>query len=157
LTDITVADGTQVQVQTSLLTQSAGTSQGRDAVGIATTSGVGAAIGAAAGGGAGAGIGAGAGAMAGIIGVLVNPGRAPANSPEAPLTFRMEAPATILTDRAPQAFRYVEQSDYGSEGAPRLQRRMAGPPPPYVYRPYPYPYPYYYGGPSIWIGTRIGP
>ncbi|MBI4908216.1 MAG: hypothetical protein HY820_31610 [Acidobacteria bacterium] len=155
LTDISLADGTQMQVQTSLLAQTAGTSQGRDAAGIATTTGVGAAIGAAAGGGAGAGIGAGAGALAGVIGVLTTRGRATQIYPESVLTFRMEAPVTVLTDRAPQAFRYVQQADYGSESAPRMQRRVAAPaPPPYWYNPYPY-YPYY-GGVSIWMGPRWG-
>ncbi len=75
LTDITLADGQNVPVHTQLIDYSGGTSQGRDAAAIGTTTGIGAAVGAAAGGGVGAGIGAGAGAAASTIGVLLTRGR----------------------------------------------------------------------------------
>ncbi len=62
LTDLTLVDGQQVPVQSSLVTRAGPTSQGRDAAAIGTTTAVGAGIGAVAAGGPGAAIGAGAGA-----------------------------------------------------------------------------------------------
>ena len=64
--------------------------------------------------GEGAAIGAGAGAAAGIIGVLLTRGRPTYITPEQVLTFRVENPIVISTDRAPQAFRYVGPGDYQS-------------------------------------------
>ena len=70
------------------------------------------------------------------------------------LTFRLEAPVNVSTERASAAFRYVEPGDYQQA---ELQRRPpptmhAGPPAPYYGSPYyyygPSYYPYYYG-PSI--------
>lgn len=159
LTDLTLADGQQVPIQSQLITRAGPTSTGRDATAIGTTTAVGAAAGAAGAGGFGAAVGAGAGAAAGTIGVLLTRGHATYITPESVLTFRIEAPVTVATDRAPQAFRAVQPSDYNNPAAqPRLQTRGPGypPPSPYYYGAgYPY-YPYYWGpgfyGPGVVIG-----
>jgi hypothetical protein len=98
-----------------------------------------------------------AGAAAGIIGVLLTRGKPTYISPEQVLTFRVENPIVISTDRAPQAFRYVGPGDYQ---APQARPYAPRSPAPYYgagypvygpgYGPY-YGYPYYYG-PSIGIG-----
>ena len=136
LTDVTLADGQNMPVHTQLVQYSGGTSQGRDATAIGTTTGIGAAVGAAAGGGAGAGIGAGAGAAASTIGVLLTRGRATEVYPESLLTFRTTEPITISTDRSSLAFVPVRQEDYAPDAQPRqprLARRRPG------YGGYPYP------------------
>jgi hypothetical protein len=153
LTDVTLADGQNMPVRTHLIQYSAGTSVGRDAAAIGTTTGIGAAVGAAADGGFGAGVGAAAGAAASTVGVLLTRGRATEVYPEALLTFRTEAPLTISTDRAPLAFVPVQQQDYAPEGQPRLARR-----PGYYGRypgPYPYPYPPYLYGPGYYGGVGV--
>jgi hypothetical protein len=168
LTDLTLVDGQQVPVRTELTRYEAGTSHGRDAAAIGTTTGVGAAIGAAAAGGIGAAAGAGAGAIASTIGVLSTHGKETVVLPEDRLTFRTTAPITISTARAPQAFESVRQSDYEQQ-RPGLPRRVGSPygypygpyAGPYPYGSYPYgPYPYYYGpgfyGPSIGFYGRFG-
>jgi hypothetical protein len=73
-------------------------------------------------------------------------------APEQVLTFRMEAPVTISTDRAPQAFRYVQPNEYDrpvyNQPAPPVQYAPPAPVPvytPYYAYGYPYYYPYYYG------------
>jgi len=160
VTSLTAADGQQVPVQTLLAGRDGHFNTGRDVGTVAATTGVGAVIGAAAGYGTGAAIGAGAGAMAGLAGVLLGHGAPAVIYPEALLTFRVEAPVTVATDRAPQAFRYVDSNDY--QQPPNLQTRAAAPPRPYAapypyYGPYGYPYPYYapyYYGPSV--GVVIG-
>ena len=155
LTEITVADGTQVPVHTQLMQYSGNTSQGQDAATIGATTGIGAAIGAAVDGGFGAGMGAIGGAVVSTIGVLATRGRATEVYPEAQLTFRTTEPVTVDTERAPQAFEPVRQQDY--EKQPSLQRRAAAPPPPVYYPSYPPFYgPYLYGpgyyGARIYIG-----
>jgi hypothetical protein len=158
LTDLTVADGQQVPIQSALVTRSGRTSEGRDAGAIAGTTAAGAVIGTAADWGRGAAIGAGAGAAAGIIGVLLTRGQPTIIYPEQLLTFRIDAPVTIATERAPQAFRTVEPGDYNQPSGPQLQRRQAGPPPAgygYAgpgYGPYYDPYPYYGYGPYYGFG-----
>lgn len=147
ITDITLVDGQQLRLRSQLVSYSGPTSNGRDAQAVVTTTGVGAAVGAIADGGVGAGIGAGAGAAAGLIGVLLTRGHQTVIYPETVLTFRVEAPMTISTARAPQAFHFVDPREYEREPQPRLQTRVAAPPPAY-YSPYPYyysPYPYYWG------------
>ena len=90
---------------------------------------------------------------------------------ESVLTFRVQAPTSISTDRAPQAFRYVESSDYQQ---PQVIQSQAQPPRPapapyyspyyaapygysYPYPYYAYPYPYYWGpGFGVVIGPRWG-
>jgi hypothetical protein len=162
LTELSLVDGQQLPVQTQLINWSGPTSKGRDAGGVAATTATGAAIGAAADWGRGAAIGAGAGAVAGVIGVLLTRGHETVVYPESVLTFRIEAPVTISTERAPQAFRFVEREDYDRPN--ELQRRPAQvragcgpygcPPAPYYYgAPY---YPYYYGpGFGLYYGPRF--
>jgi hypothetical protein len=161
LTDLTLVDGSQVPVKTELVSRNGSTSEGRDAVGIGAATGVGAIIGAGAAGrhevGEGAAIGAGAGAAAGIIGVLLTRGNPTFVRPEQVLTFRIDNPIVVNTDRAPQAFRYVGPYDYQQ---PQDQPRSTPPPGRYyggyygpAYYPYyyGYGYPYYYG-PTVGIG-----
>src|SRR3984893_11020142 len=74
LTEITLADGDQVQVRTKMMERHGDTSFGRDAVGIGATVGTGAAIGAAVNGGGGAGIGAAAGVLVSTIGGIMTRG-----------------------------------------------------------------------------------
>jgi hypothetical protein len=163
LTDLSLVDGDQAPLHTSLVNRNGRTSEGRDAVGVGAATGIGAIIGAGAAGrhdvGEGAAIGAGAGAAAGIIGVLLTRGKPTFITPEQVLTFRVENPIVISTDRAPQAFRYVGPGDYQSAAprpyAPRGPASYygAGYPAygPGYYPYYGYGYPYYYG-PSIGIG-----
>jgi hypothetical protein len=149
LSFLVLVDGQQLPVRTQLIQDTAGTSKGRDASAVGTTTGVGAVIGAAANGGEGAAIGAGAGAAVGLVGVLLTRGRPTILPPETSLTFQLQASLTISTARSRIAFRPVNPQDYGPS---KLERRphLAGapyPPPPYYYGgPY-YPYPYYYPGP----------
>jgi hypothetical protein len=160
LTDLTLVDGQQMPIQSQLISRAGPTSIGRDAVGIGGTTAVGAAAGAAAGGGVGAGIGAGAGAVVGVIGVLLTRGHPTVIYPESVLTFRIEAPVAISTERAPQAFRYVEPNEYDrpyDTQAPPPQLACSGygcaPPPPPSY--YGYGYGYGYGYPYYW-GSGLG-
>jgi len=156
LTDLTLADGQQVPIQSQFLNSTAGTSRGRDAGAIGGTTALGATIGAVADGGYGAGLGAAAGAAASTIGVLLTRGHATVIDQESILTFRIVAPVTFSTDRASQAFRYVEPEDYRQTytaqqpAPPALQPSYCGPygcPPPPVYGS-PYYGPYY--GPSFY-------
>jgi hypothetical protein len=154
LTEISLVDGRQMPVRSRLMEYSGGTSVGRDAAAIGTTTAVGAAIGAVADGGFGAGMGAIAGAAASTIGVLATRGRATEVYPEAPLTFRLEAPTTVSG-----AFPPVGPQDYEQRNLAQRRPVMRGAPPPsyygYGYGGYPYPsyYPYYgYGfGPSFFF------
>ena len=160
LTDLSLVDGLQVPVQTRLVNRSGRTSVGNDAGAVATTTGLGAAVGAAADWGRGAAIGAAAGAAAGVIGVLLTRGHETAIYPESVLTFRVEAPVTVSTERAPQAFRYVDRDDY--DRPEELQPRPApvrascgwGCAAQYPYG-WGYPgYPYYGSGFSVFFGPR---
>ncbi len=165
LTDLPLVDGQQLPVQTQLVQHAGGTSMGRDAAAIGGTTALGAAIGGAVEGGMGAGIGAAAGAMASTIGVLLTRGRPTVIYPESVLTFRVLAPVSFSTERAPQAFRFVRPGDY--EQPAEMQARQAAPPPacygcappppPYYYGYGPGYYPYYWGpsfafmwGPRYW-------
>jgi hypothetical protein len=164
LTDLTLVDGQQLPIQSQMVTRQGPTSEGRDAGAIAGTTALGAAAGAAADWGRGAAIGAGAGAAAGIIGVLLTRGAPTVLYPESVLTFRIEAPVTVATDRAPQAFRYVEPGDYdranqqaAQQGPPRMRAPGGPPPPPYgypYYGPYYGGYPYYWGNFGVFWGPR---
>jgi hypothetical protein len=164
LTQLTAVDGSQYPIQTQLIGRKARSTEGRDAAAIAGTTGLGAAIGAAADWGRGAAIGAGAGAAVGIVGVLLSRGAPAVVYPETLLSFQIQGPVNVNTERAPQAFRYVDPNEYRLQ--PALQagppRPVPGPAPyPYAgyYGPaYPYPYaygPYPYWGPSF--GVVIGP
>jgi hypothetical protein len=153
LTDLTLADGQPVPLQTQLFSKNGPTSVGRDVGAVGATTATGAAIGAAADWGRGAAIGAGAGALAGIVGVLVTRGRPTYLYPEQILTFRVEAPVTVSTEAATQAFRWVGPGDYER---PYDMQNRTGPPNGAYYSnnyayPYAYPYPYYgYGYPYYW-------
>jgi hypothetical protein len=168
LTDLTLTDGQQLPIHSSLISRAGPTSVGQDAGTIAGTTALGAAIGAAAGWGKGAAIGAGSGAALGIIGVLVTRGHPSVLYPEQILTFRIEAPMTISTEHAPQAFHYVQpgeydQPTYGQQPPPQYGYSGGAPyppaPAPYYYG-YPYPaygsgYPYYWGPSfSLFFGGR---
>src|ERR1017187_9593237 len=135
LSGLTLADGTQANVQSQLVTRNGETSVGRDVGAVATTTAVGAGIGAAADWGRGAAIGAGAGATAGIIGVLLTRGHPTVVYPETVLTFPADTPVNVDLTRAPQAFRYVGPDEYD----PPMQTTVARRPPPRSwYSPYPY-------------------
>jgi hypothetical protein len=155
LTGLTLVDGQQLPIQSQMINRNGQTSVGRDVGAVAGTTALGAAIGAGADLGRGAAIGAGAGAAAGLLGVLLTRGRPTIVYPESVLTFRVSTAATVATDRAPQAFRYVENGDYNRGGySANVAPRPVGPaPPPYYYGQGYYPYPYY-GGPgfSLYFG-----
>jgi hypothetical protein len=185
LSDLTLVDGQQLPVNTQLV-QNTGrpTSNGRDAATIGATTIIGAAIGAAAGGGTGAAIGAGVGATAGATGVVLGSHGSPAViAPEALLTFRLEAPLEVSTERSELAFRPVTQGDYdrpdrdqdaygrrnvrGGPGGGPGYPVAAYPSSPYYYDYYGYPYgwgyypPVYLGiyggfGPRFYYGPRGG-
>jgi hypothetical protein len=146
LTSVTLADGTQLPLRSQLVNRQGTTTPTGQQVGtVAATTGIGAVIGGAAGYGTGAAVGAGVGAVAGIAGVLLTRNHPTVVYPETALTFAVEAPVTISTARAPQAFRYVGAEDY-TQAPPlngELRRRPA--PGPYGYYTAPAPYPYYYG------------
>jgi hypothetical protein len=150
LSDLPLVDGRQLPVQSQLVQTSAGTSKGRDAVAVASTTGMGAAIGGAVDGGTGAGIGAAAGAAAGVAGVLLTPGKPTVMPPETLLTFRLQEPITISTERSSVAYQPVNQQDYASAAQPLQQRPVAPAYPAGPVYSYPSPYPYvawpYWGG-----------
>ena len=129
LTELTLADGQQVPVETELVTRHAMTSVGRDAGTVATATVVGAVVGAGADRGRGAAIGAGVGAAAGIVGVLLTRGNATAVYPESVLTFRLERPVDIDTSRGAQAFRYADSRDYERQPGPASYDDGFPPPP----------------------------
>ena len=154
ITGITLADGNQANVQSTVVNRNGRSDVGSDVAAVATTTGVGAAIGAAADWGRGAAIGAGAGAAAGLIGVLLTRGHATVVYPETVLTFRLDSAVVVNTTRAPYAYRYVGPDDYNH---PVEARVMQPRPAPRYAEPYPYPYyyPYYYGYPGYW-GPSFG-
>lgn len=171
LTDLTLADGSNVPIQSQMINRNGPTSVGRDAAAIGGTTALGAAIGAGVDWGRGAAIGAGAGAAAGILGVLLTRGQPTVVYPESTLTFRIDSPVDVATDHAPQAFRFADQQDYGTGyGAPGARRPPSvyggapygAAPSPYGYAPAPAPYPYpyygygypYYPGFSVFVGPR---
>jgi hypothetical protein len=172
LTDLTLVDGQQVPIETELTNLTGPTSKARDAGAIAGTTVFGAAVGGAAALGPGAAIGAGAGLIAGTVGVLVTRGHPTVIYPESVLTFRLSEPITISTDRAPQAFLYVNTTNQYNRASNTQGPPPAGPgwncqgygwpapaaatPPPNYYYPYSYPYPYYWG-PSFtfWYGPGL--
>ncbi len=154
LTTLSLVDGQQIPIQCQLVSRKGPTSVGQDAGTIAATTGLGAAIGAAADWGRGAAIGAGAGAAAGIIGVLVTRGHPSVIYPEQILTFRLDAPVTVSTTNAPQAFRYIQPNEYNqpyySAGPQGPGPSLYSTPAP-AYDPYYYAYGYpYYGYPYYW-------
>lgn len=155
LTDLTVADGQQVRIRSQFTNYVSPKSRGRDAGAVVTTTALGAAIGGAAEGGAGAGIGAAAGAAAGLIGVLLTRGHATVIEEESVLTFRLEAPVTISTARAPRAFRLVDPKEFERELTPRYQTRTVVVQPPYWGSYWGGWWPGYYSYPGYW-GSGLG-
>lgn len=163
LIELSIVDGQRIPVRTELMLYAGGTSVGRDATAIATTTGLGAAIGASAAGGFGAGMGAIAGAGASAIGVLTTRGRATEIYPETAITFRLTAPVEISTERSQQAFHAVRQEDF--ETRQLQQRTVHVSAPPSYYGAgygsgygYGYGYPYFYSpyrsfGPSFYFST----
>lgn len=147
LTRLTLVNGQQLPIQTQLAQASGGTTKGRDAGAIGTTTGVGAMVGAIAGEGEGAAIGAGIGAAVGVAGVLLTRGRPTVIPPEALLTFRLETSADISTAQAQAAFRPVTQRDYPQDALQRRPGRAYPPRPPYGYPVYG---PGYYVGPGYY-------
>jgi len=148
ISELTLVDGQIVPVNTQLARGSAAPRSGppgRSASTIITTTALGAIIGGAAGGREGLAIGAGLGATAGGAVVLSTRGNPTVINSEEPLTFRLEAPLEVSTERGQVAFQPVSQADY-SQGQdqdayaqPRLKRgAYAGP-------AYYAPYPYWYG------------
>lgn len=155
LTELELVDGQQVPIQSQLISRKGPTSVGRDAAAIGGTTALGAAVGAAADWGSGAAIGAGAGAVVGVLGVLLTRGHATVIYPESVLTFRIESPVAISTERAPQAFRYVDPNEYDApyyseQPPPRPAYACAG------YGCAPPPYYYGWGGYSPYWGPGIG-
>lgn len=160
LSELTLVDGQVLPVRTQLLQSSAGTSNGRNAAAVATTTGVGAVIGGATEGGEGAAIGAVIGAAAGVVGVMSTRGKPTIIPPETMLTFRLEEPLSISTEESQIAFQPVRPSDYrGDQDAyanPRQQHVRTGPPYP---RPYYYDYyadPWYAYGYGFYPGLYFG-
>lgn len=160
--ELTLVDGQQLPVQTQLFQASNGPDRGRQVATVGSTTGLGAFIGALAGGGTGAAIGAGIGATAGLAGVMYTKGNPTEIPPETVLSFRLQAPVTISTEKSQLAFQPVSQSDYNNNSR-NLQRRPrmrpAPPPPPPYFSPYPYaygypyPYPWY---PEPFVGFGLG-
>jgi hypothetical protein len=170
LSELTLVDGQQMPIHTELVQQQGGTSYGRDAAGIATTTGLGAAIGAGVNGGVGAGVGAAAGLVTGIVGVMFTRGHDTYVGPEQMLVFRIKEPLTIATAHSADAFMPVSAQDYrqapqgyraGGPGGPGgyYSPYAAGyAAPAYAYPAYAYGYPYgYYGwGPGFGVGFYGG-
>jgi hypothetical protein len=168
ITSITLNDGNQLPVHSSLSTRTGtSTPAGVQAGTVAATTGAGAIIGGAVGWGTGAAIGAGAGAVAGLAGVLLTRNHPTVVYPETPLTFAVDAQAVISTTRAPQAFRFVGPEDFDQQPVNAQLRPRPAPRPvygapygPYAYpAPYPYPYPYAYAPYPYWgpsVGVVVG-
>jgi len=147
LTELSLVNGRQIQIRTTLMQSGGGTSVGRDVGAVGTTTAVGATIGGIADGGFGAGMGAIAGAAAAAIGVLVTRGRPTVVYPEDVLTFRLEAPLSVSVDSTEDAFQLIRQEDYE-------QRVLYQRPPAPAQSPYPYfggYYPPYFYGPSFYL------
>jgi len=173
ITELTLVDGEQLPVSTEM--QQAAPSPAppgsaeRNVATVGTTTVVGTIAGAAIGGGQGAAIGAGLGATAGLAAVLYTRARPTTVSPETLLSFRLQSPVEISTERGQVAFQPVTQADYKDQdayaNAPRLRRPGSGPgyPPPYYYYGYCgprgwgcYPGPYWRWGAGVWVGPRFG-
>jgi hypothetical protein len=91
------------------------------------------------------------------VGVLLTRGNPTILYPEQLLTFRVETPVTVSTERSMQAFRYVEPEDYNGPGdynAGPMARRPPPYPPYYAY-PYPRYYSGYFWGPGFYYGGSI--
>ncbi len=146
LTGITVADGTQLPVQSQLAAAQGGTTPGEVQAGtIIGTTATGAAIGGIAAWGTGAAIGAGAGAIAGIAAVIATRDHPAVLYPESALTFQITTPLNVSTTNVPQAFRYAGPEDFQPQPT---MARGPGPRPGYGYPRPGYPGPGYYAAPG---------
>jgi hypothetical protein len=168
LSELTFVDGQLFPIQTQLAQSSAGTDHAHDVGVVGSTTGTGAVIGAIAAGGQGAAVGAGIGAIAGL-GIITTQGKPTVVPPETLLTFQLQAPVTISTEKSRIAFHPVGQVDYNagvnSQRPQHLMRDGAYPPPPpppyygypYAYNPYFYPYGGwgFYPGP-VFLGFGFG-
>ena len=158
LSELPVVDGRQLPVASQLVQTSAGTSKGRDALGVATTTGLGAAIGGAVDGGAGAGIGAAAGVSRRSCrrAAHTRSGRRLCLRKHClPSACRSRSPSTlnIARWRSSQSIsRTTPVVGRNFRGVPRDRLRIPpGPGYPYAYSyPYPYPYPYPYAVAPYW-------
>jgi hypothetical protein len=157
LTMLILADGSQVQARSDLTNLQGGREPGRQqADTVIGPTVAGAAIGGIAARGAGAAIGAGAGAVAGVALVLMTRNRPTVVYPETAFTFRLEQPLRVSTARAPDAFRFVDPSEYQRPDSVR-PRPAAAPRCP-MCAPRPIPGPVYYPGWGYpgWYGANIG-
>ncbi len=157
LTTLALADGSQVQARSSLTNWQGGRESGREqADTVIGPTVAGAAIGGIAARGAGAVAGAGIGAVAGAALVLLTRNRPTVVYPETAFTFRLDQPLRVSTARAPQAFRFVDPSEYERPDA--VRPRPAAAPLCNACGPRPYPGPVYYPGWGYpgWYGTGVG-
>ena len=166
ITELTLVDGEQLPVSTEMQQVAPSPvppdSAERNVATVGTTTVLGTIAGAAIGGGQGAAIGAGLGATAGLAAVLYTRARPTTVAPETLLSFRLQSPVEISTERGRVAFQPVTQADYKDQdayaNAPRLRRPGRGPGyPPYYYYGYCGPwgwdcYPGPYFGPYIGVG-----
>jgi hypothetical protein len=170
LSELSLVDGQPLPIRTELAAVSNDRRpSGRDEGAIVgATTGTGAVIGGIAGGGTGAAIGAAIGAAAGVAGVLSTRGRPTEIYSEAQLTFRLESPATISTERSSHAFLPVTPGDYDRGPSANPNRYPEARNYPLSRRPYfiPYNYDWYgppysyfglygYFGPRFYIGSRV--
>ncbi len=172
ITELTLVDGEQLPVTTQMQQAAPSPrvpgSAERNVATVGTTTVIGTIVGVAVGGGQGAAIGAGLGATAGIAAVLHARGQPTVVAPETLLSFRLQSPVEISTERGQVAFQPVTQADYKDQDAyanrPRLRRPGYGPgyPPPYYYGycgPWGwdcYPGPYWGWGAGVWVGPQFG-
>ncbi len=179
LSELTLVDGRQLPVTTQLVPYEgrpiSSHSNQRDAATIGATTIVGLGVGAAVGGGTGAAIGAGVGAMIGATGVVLSHGKPAVIPPESLLTFRLQEPLEVWTERSQLAFRPVTQGDYSRPTRdqdayahpnpnPPARARAGYPPAPYAAPVYPPPayyvdYPPYLGWgyyPPVYLGFYGG-
>ncbi len=124
LSELTFVDGQLLPIQTQLAQSSAGRDTGHDVGVVGSTTGTGAVIGAIAAGGQGAAVGAGIGAIAGL-GVISTHGKPTVIPPETLLTFQLQAPVTISTEKSRVAFHPVGQADYSAGANSQRSQRFA--------------------------------
>jgi hypothetical protein len=157
LAEITFVDGQQLPLQTQLVQNSTGPSNQKVAGTVVTTTLLGTIIGGIAGGGTGAAIGAAAGAAGGMAVAMSTRGRPTVVFPETLLSFRLNIPVALSTERSQAAFQPVNREDYDRPAGTRVARRsrqFASDPPYPSPNYYPYYYPYYFGPgyPGVYFG-----
>lgn len=103
-------------------------------------------------------VSSGAASPGSVAGVLLTRGKSTVIKPDSVLTFKIDSDISIATDRAPQAFRPVTNSDYRRPAVQASRRPPVGFYAGYPYYGYPYPYPYYWGpGVGVYFGGVWGP